>query len=377
MTTAPPTPDPPFVRPMLWALAVLAVISLAYGFRTAARDSADLERRVIEARRFRERSDPYAVPDATYPPTALPVFAALVPDWGWPTRVVWAAENLVALVLVWGFAFAWGKRWPGWAIVAFVLVATACKPTRAGIGLGQFHLIPLAAILASEVFSTRHPRLSGVLAGLALTKPTMSLPYLFVLVAKRRWMALSFAALTQAVLLGIASAWLKIGPVALTREWLANARSQLAEGTIDLPSLIGRAIPGARPFTPLATVFVLLATGALIFAWRNRSTLGLTALATFSAAVMTYHRHYDLVLLLPTLAYLIDAGVRRRRRVAGWAAVVLGAALIVPSDGNIVGQMTERAYEIGFVILAYTSLTILLIELASEPEGDTDGPGLA
>ena len=58
-------------------------------------------------------------------------------------------------------------------------------------------------------------------------------------------------------------------------------------------------------------------------------------------------------------------------------AVVLGAALIAPSDGNIVGQLTERAYEIGFVILAYASLTILFIELAREPQGETDGPDLA
>ena len=358
----------PWTRPVLGLLATLAALSLAYGGVMAFRDGADLERRAVEAARFRARLDPYAVPDATYPPSALPFFAATVPPDRSPLLPAsWLILNLGAVGAI-GATVALPRRdrWPRWALWAFALVVAACKPTRAGIALGQFHLIPLAAILGCEALAATRPIRAGLLLALALVKPTMSLPYLFVLAAKRRWMTLSVALSAQAMLAAFACAWLSAGPSRLLREWLDNARSQLALGTIDVPSLIGRADPSLIRWGPLATVMILLGSGLLIGIWRRRSSMGLTALATFSAAVMTYHRHYDLVLLLPTLAYFADRAIVGRSRLAGWSAVVLGAALVVPSYGRFVGRFFESVYDVAFVVVAYAALAVLLREIASE-----------
>ena len=64
---------------VLFALVCWASITVAYGIRTALASSADLERRAEEVALFRHQQDPYQDPDMTYPPTALPIFTALVP----------------------------------------------------------------------------------------------------------------------------------------------------------------------------------------------------------------------------------------------------------------------------------------------------------
>jgi Glycosyltransferase family 87 len=313
----------------------------------------------------------------TYPPTALPIFAATVPAGSVTVRrLTWIAINWVAIVVI-GLVVVrtWGTTWPLPVRLAFVLVVAACKPTRAGIALGQFHLIPTALIVVAEAVAAKRWWLSGCLAGLSLTKPTMSVPYLFVMAARRRWRALIVAIGLQAALLAIVSGWLATDPVMLIREWLKNARSQLAYGTIDVPSLLGRAVPSLAGSTPVATLAILVVAIVLITVFRDRSALGLTSLATFAAAVMTYHRHYDLVLLLPTLAYLIDRGCRGRTG-ASWAAALFGALLVVPSDGRVVGATVEAVYDIAFLVVCYAILGMLVREVAAEPVKSASGPAL-
>lgn len=359
------------------ALAALASLALAYGVRTALRDSADLERRATEVRLFRGRFDPYAVPDMTYPPTALPIFAATVPTGSTIVRrVTWIVFNIVAIAVIGSVVVqTWGRSWPLPVRLAFVLIVIACKPTRAGIALGQFHLIPIALILVAEALAAKRPGLSGILAGLSLTKPTMSVPYLFVMAARRRWGALAVAVGLQILLLAAVSGWLMTDPTTLIREWMRNARSQLAYGTIDVPSLIGRAMPSLAGSTPLLTIAILGASAALIYFLRNRSPLGLTSLATFAAAMMTYHRHYDLVLLLPMIAYLVDRGCRGRTS-AGWAATLFGALLIWPSDKKYVGATAEAVYDFVFLISCYVVLAVLVREVATEHVEPVPNPGL-
>lgn len=361
---------------LLFVLAVLAVVSLGYGARTALRDGADLERRAEEVRLFRNGSDPYTDPDMTYPPTSPPVFTALVPIGSSAVRrVTWIVMNFIAAgVLAVAVVMTWGREWPGWVRIAFVLTVAACKPTRAGIALGQFHLIPTALVVLAEAAS-RRVAVCGVLTGLALVKPTMSAPYVLMLAARRRWGALGIAFSVQAVLLAITCGWLRVGPVTLIREWLGVARSQMAEGTLDVPSLLGRALPGWPGVGPIASAVVLAMTGFAAYTFRRKSSLGLLALATFSAAVVTYHRHYDLVLLLPTLAYLIREAVRGADLRGGAVAVAFGAILIVPSDRRLFGA-AEDLYNVFFVIASYAVLSYLVWRLFRESDAQENARDL-
>ena len=130
--------------PLLAVLGLLAAAGLAWGGWHALAKSDDLMRRAEEVALFVDRANPYADPDMSYPPSALPIFAAgIAPIPPEALRPVWLVWNLAALAVLCGtIVRLWGRSWPGWLVAAFCLTVAASKPVRGGIGLGQFHLIP-------------------------------------------------------------------------------------------------------------------------------------------------------------------------------------------------------------------------------------------
>lgn len=363
-------------RPLVWLpllglLVILALASLAWAGSHALTDSADLDRRAIEASLFLRTVDPYQTPDLTYPPSALPVFTALVAPFGPASlHAAWLAINLLATgALCAGVLWLWAGAWPGWVQVAFCLAVVASKPLRAGIGLGQFHLLPLVALVGSLVaLRCRRSVVAGVLVGLALVKPTMAVPWLGYLVARRQWRALAAAALTQAGLLAVTCAWLGIGPVRLLREWAANARLQEAAGVIDVPSLLARVWPSA-PGGAISLAILLLVLG-MTWRLRDRSDLALVSFCSFVAAVFSYHRPYDLVLLLVPLALAVDEACKAaagQGRGKVLFALAVGALLVWPKHRLVLGPL-EAVYDPVFIVLAYAWLAFLVYDLvASKP----------
>jgi hypothetical protein len=355
-------------RLLLPPLALLAAASLAWGARHAWIDSADLEKRAVEVRRVVERDDPYASPDMTYPPTAPAVFVPLIApiDGRW-LRPAWLGLNLLAFVAVCGLILRlWARDWPAWLRWTFCLVAAASKPVHLGIGLGQFHLVPLALLLGGlYLIEARRPVVAGLLVGASLVKPTMSLPWLAMLAARRQWRTLVVAAGFQGAALAGVSAWLGRSPPMLIREWLARARTQGASGLIDVPSVLGRLGVDAIS-VPAVSLGVLLLGSAAIVAARRRSSLAPAALCGFVAAIFTYHRPYDLVLLLPALAYFLDEARRREPDRLGprWvAAIVFGLMLVAPNNPAIVGRWVEAAYDPVFIATSYAMLAALLLDV--------------
>ncbi len=357
--------------PSLAVLGLLAVWSLWWGVSHAWTDSADLLRRAEEMALFVQGHDPFDDPDMTYPPTALPVFAPLVAPFGTSTlKAVWIALNLLALAVLSGAIVAiWGTGWPSWLKVTFWLVAAASKPVRAGIALGQFHLIPTCLVLLSVLaLRERRPFRAGLLLGIALAKPTMVLPILGYWVVRREWRALATALGVQRALLRGVPSWLGLGPVRLLVAWLANARTQLAAGTIDLPTLIPRVWPGLPVSAGSLSLVVLGTCFAATFALRRASEDGLVGLCLFFAGIFTYHRHYDLVVLLPALAYLIEASRKANGRsmpTLGMGAIAFAALLIVPSHPAPLARFAPY-YDAAFVILSYMFLGVVLVLLRRE-----------
>ncbi len=360
----------------LGGLFLLAAISLAWGSYHALRPdgSADLLRRVQEVALFVQGLDPYDDPDMTYPPTALPVFTPLIAPFGTrAVQVVWLGLNLAALGIVCATVLRlWGRAWPFWLKAAFCLTVAASKPVRLGIGMGQFHLLPLALMLgAIALLHARRPIVAGVLIGIALVKPTMGLPLLALLMVRREWRALmAFVGFHALALLGV-SAWLNATPWRLIRKWLHVAKDQQAAGLIDVPSLLERVWPGASQGASLIALVLLAATFALVYAFRRARDLSLVSLCLFVAAIFTYHRPYDLVLLLPALVLAIDVAGTTSFKTA--AAVLFALLLIVPSEP------AERIglgdwYEWGFIAASYAWLgwTIWLVAEDAARDGVSD-----
>jgi hypothetical protein len=336
---------------------VLAAWSLAWGAGQALADSADLLRRVEEVALFLHRDDPYADPDLTYPPSALPVFTLILgalPSGSEPAA--WLAMNLAAaLALVLGLRAIWANSADRASAILLACWVLAARPTRAGLALGQFHLIPVAlAVGTIPALAARRDRLAGALLGIALIKPTMAAPLWVVWIVRGHRRAAGVALGVQAALILIASAWLSRPPWTLVAGFLANARGQSAAGSLDLPGLLGRAGVSETP--------ALLAGGGLVVlnalvAWRTRSASEstATALALTTAAVATYHRHYDLVLLLPAVLAI----GRRAPALALPIALLLipptHPAWIQPLAATLDAAVASSAYLLG-IALAFQCL---------------------
>ena len=303
---------PVFALPLLLLLALSALGSLVYGGRQALLKSDDLLRRAEEISLFVGHRDPYTDPDATYPPPAYPILTPLIAPFSEEAlKAVWLGLNLVAALGV-GAAIVhlWGRDWPTWLKVAAVLVVLASKPTRLSIGMGQFSLLPTALLLGALIALDRgRDLLAGLCVGLALAKPTMAIPFVFVLLVLGRWRALLFrnrrSGCRPRPLLGLAAGLADPPDPGMARPGPA--------------ATIGR--PGGRPLVagevrdrgPLGGV------ASLFVADRDRpcgcssarpkrpaETLG--AFALIGAALFTYHRPYDLVLLLPAAAIVAGSG---------------------------------------------------------------------
>lgn len=358
------------VPALLLLLALLAAGSLAWTVRPALADSDDLMRRAEEITLFVEGLDPYQDPDMTYPPSAPPIFTPLVAPFEGPTlRAVWLGLNYLTLgAFCWAVVRIWGPTWPTWLKLAVILAIVATKPVRGGIALGQFHLIPTTLMLLTLLAErSGRPVLGGLLLGIALAKPTMVLPFVLFLLVRRAWVAVGVAAAVQGGCWLLTAAWLRRSPVLLLREWLDVAKLQDAAGLIDLPSLLNRNWPGLLTSSTGLTLAIVLAAGGLFWRFRTRSDRGLVPIAGFAAAIFAYHRPYDMVLLVPTLAYLIGQAweIRPANRVAIVPAVVFALALIWPNHPSVSGRF-EHLYEPIFIPLCYLILGLLIVSVARE-----------
>jgi hypothetical protein len=167
---------------------------------------------------------------------------------------------------------------------------------------------------------------------------------------------------------------LRIGPDRLMAEWFARARGQQAEGLIDLPSVALRCCELPPMASPLITLAVLALGGAATWAWRRGPDFGLIGLGAFLAAIFTYHRTYDLVLLIPALALAIDAGTRaqgpRGRRLTRAAAALFAALLIAPSHPAAAGRF-GALHDAAFIPMAYAFLALTLAYVRRDAVGPT------
>lgn len=347
---------------LLAVLCILALASLGWGIVKSSSDSADLLRRAEEVALFLDRTDPYRDPDLTYPPSALPVFTVLIAPFGNDAalRLAWLGFNLLALAaLCWSVLETWGRGWPRWLVIAVALALAASRPARAGIALGQFHLIPTALMMISLMFiQAKRPIAAGVLVGVASIKPTMTLPFLGFLLIRGQGRALASAAAVQIGLFAGTCIWLGASPERLIREWLQLAREQSGSGTIDIPTAVLAVWPEANGLALAAGAAALAVILALMWRQREQSAARLACLSLYAACIFTYHRHYDLVLMLPALGYFVE-DARAMAASPTWRrwlpAVLFGAGMIATSPL----RAWEPAFNAVFAVFAYGFLALL------------------
>jgi len=260
--------------------------------------------------------NPYGAPEATYPPPAVGLLALLI---GWlrtPDQVLalWLGVNAIALgTVVWLLTKTFGHR-PPWTpipnCVATLTLLALFSPTYYAIANGQFSLLVLACVLLG-VQRGVNESLAGLASGLALIKPSISLPFLLMDIALRRWKRVAIAISFQAALMIGVAIGVHRNPLSLVHEWL-NVSQYFLSGMYTLQELIN--VCGLRG-TPLATVITATALGTIavtIYAFRQRPPIDLMAFVGVASALWMYHHYYDFVMHIPGVMVVLGWGSTRQ-----------------------------------------------------------------
>ena len=268
-----------------------------------------------------------------YPPAS---YAILWPLLGWldfqTARWFWAATTVASLW--WLICLVIRESGAKTALeCAFVaLLPLSMYATGATIGNGQVvvHLLPalVAAVLLLDRARAGWGRdlLVGFLVAATLVKPTVSLPFCWiVLVVPRRPRPALLVFLGYIVLTVFAASFRDQELVPLLRDWLPQAMSSVSPGQANLRS--GLMVLGLENWVLPATLGVFLLLGVWTFCYRRADIWLLMAVTALVARFWTYHRWYDdLLVLLPMVALF---RIAKRGPSAGGADVAAGVLLAV------------------------------------------------
>jgi len=171
-------------------------------------------------------------------------------------------------------------------------------PTFATFERGQFSLLVLAALFVA-MDPSRDWLLRGAALGLALVKPSIALPFVFIPLARREWRVFVIAAAIQA----IAAAYVMFqakSMVGIFLDWLTVARFFMF-GMYTAHDWLTAAASISPLVVPLGSLALLAVCGIVLFAGGRRSIQQQFMFACATAYFWTYHSTYDFIVMAPLL----------------------------------------------------------------------------
>jgi hypothetical protein len=202
-------------------------------------------------------------------------------------------------------------------------------------------------------------------------KPTLSIPFVVLLLVRGHVRAVAVAAVFHTVFMACVCAWLGLGPLQLLRDWHQNTGFQTASGLIDLPSVLARVWPWMQARSSLVSGLALVVGSLLLWVVRERPWTHGLSVACFLAAVFTYHRPYDLVLLFPAFLLVADVAVTGGLKGRWWlgaAMLLFGLVLIAPAHRLV---MPEALYEAVVIPSCYLLLGLVAWLSLGAPGGES------
>ena len=215
-----------------------------------------------------------------------------------------------------------------WLLVAAVLAMNSICNT---LVIGQYGIVILACLVATLWLYGRDQRVaSGVMLGLALAKPTLSIPFVVPFLVKREWRVL----VACGAYLGLATAvawWMtdaNLIEMVLTK--VKNAPGYAGRGDDPLSLAVQFGLDPAWAMSSIALISISVGT-LVIWKWRKGDLLILFAIAGVVARLWTYHKKYDNLILMFLLVALGVHAVKQKDKVLGYAFLLTGFSLWAPS----------------------------------------------
>ncbi len=372
----------PLLRAAVAVMGVLAVLKLGDEFRrllwetgpAGAIDLKTIRNAVIHW--FGGQPVYHEIRSAVYPPAS---YLVLWPLLGWadlqPTRWLWAITSLAALAWMTRIVVrASGADAPLERAFA-ALLFLSLNATGVTVGNGQLivHLLPalLAGILLLDRTRAGWSRdlLAASLFVVALAKPTISAPFLWVLLfvpGRSRPAVLAvggYAALTAAAAVFQPAGFWDLLQAAMARGQAGAETGALAGGYANVHTWLTMA--GQKGWNAHASIALWMALALWVYRHRRGDLWVLLGVSGLIARFWTYHRLYDDVLVVLSMVALfrITRGSGGRGAEAPVAGLVLAAtvlAMLMPARLRDFPQPWEFLYKGGHAAVWGASLIVLL-----------------
>jgi len=273
------------------------------------------------------------IPSSGYAPWCYFTGAAFLwpSNWSW-VRYVYGIISIASLVIIAIWAYRLGVpygREVGWLFSSATL---AMGSVSDALGSGQYGIIVLACLMLALWFDERgHQILCGLMLGISLLKPTMSLPFLVCFFMKGRWLSLAIAIIYTGV--GCLVTWWLTGtdPLTMLNQMQAFSLQQWDfVGSQDLFTVLSPLGIDRGILMKTIAVGILIPACVLMFLWRRSSMLNQFMLAALAGRLFTYHRNYDNVILAFLLLSLAIVVFQRWDKHAFAWLVAVGVTLWLP-----------------------------------------------
>jgi glycosyl transferase family 87 len=369
---------------IILAFVTLAYMARGYGFLLhGSRGAGDLHLRWVEIQYVLAGRNPFdsyfADPSNGFKPVPLwshrdpsplpalgPAKGVAYPPWSylssivlywpkWPAaRVYFAIINTAALALTFWWAFSIGLKYGRTAGMLFGLSFLAMGANCTTLGQGQYGLVIDAYLILALITQGRERGLpEGISMGLAFTKPNVSGLFVLPMIIHRRWSAFFWMLGYILVASAAVSAMTKTSTVEMGLQWLRATRGYGTENDIVFDQLIARGVKMSDAALLVAAVGGLAGL-AVIYLWRNASSLLQFAIATTAGRFWSYHRNYDNVMMVFLLVALASAAYQTRK---SWLMIVfllIGTELWLPIrvyDHAVCNYVQQLSWLAGLVIL--------------------------
>jgi Glycosyltransferase family 87 len=355
-------------RIWFWGVLVLAPLAFAYtgyGFVLLARGNTglpdDFMRRWREQRYVLTSKDPYDVlftheeRMGQRPPTlnfrhvdvekqigALDTIG--YPPWTYMTgillhsmplpwaRLQYAFANLLALASIgWWAVKQTPQGLPGSAKWFLPLSMLGTMPFWSTLAYGQYGVLLVAMVAWSVSLSEAGWCVAaGVLMGMAMLKPSFTLPFGLLLLCRRHWRAVAVAA-TYVLSGGLLVCWMtRTAPETFMGQMQADAPRYVLDLPGLLKALVVAKVPLKLAFPGLILIFLIATGWWMIYMGDRASMLDCLAIGGLTARLFTYHRPYDDLLLVFLLVALTVRSMKKPTPSLAMATLAVGLSLWLP-----------------------------------------------
>lgn len=302
-----------------------------------------------------------------YPPQFLLVLRPFAWLPYWAALTAWTVLGLGALGVA---VYATGAR--GWATPAVSLLAVGVN-----VAFGQNGMFTGAILGGGLALLDSRPGVAGALLGLVTYKPHFAPLIFIILLATRRWAALSSAVLSAACLAGLSLAVFGLDTWYAYIDDLRVAADVLYEpGAWEkMPSLTATLmlLDVPRPATQVAQVLWSLVVVAVVAqVWRSESAVPVRNAAALAGvfAASPYVFVYDLVALAPAYGWFVL--VLGRGKLGTVDIALLAGCALLPIAGWALAVLTS--IQLGPLLLALLMARILAAQRAVDAYDGSPAP---